>query len=1023
MTRDSSVSFVGMGTKVQCKSYLPGYYPMREFNEDSNNNWSMYYGEKTFSKRQYCKGFLPSVPDVYARYDKDIVKQTMLEHEAIFRNQVCELHRLYRIQRDLMGDIKRKQLHKHMISTERSLSSSPIVSQRPPEDSCKWHVPRFHSSLNFINGKCMQPSLIASQSVGCLKDCEILECRPSKVGRKMLDLQLSADEYIETETKDQCSDENVPESSYLPGNCKVASKSSTKLFLFQGQEIFATPKSQFVCMPKAIIQKPHDQRDNGILSNKLLDCKVNGSEQLPYMIATGQNTSNQKSISQGFQQETLNLASQTHSIFNQAHGPFPCLPMDQNKGYSWKERVIFGLEISERSHDASNYNHHLSPLMASQLHSSFPFRHSPDMGNSWSQSHSVLCREKSSISLNQKPLPLQTCLSSPASLNKSPQPSNPDVGRAMPIRNGFYYGSSSGSKEEPICIGFDCTSYRNCDTAPPECPMSHAMVKSFKTSRYVDVNAEKDANWNMVLSSCSSNGAIPQEGTGAFDAVKKHEDHGDVFPWLRAKPVCKNEAEKPSGDPDSIDLNFCQADTNSWSSEAENGKGSSQIAQNIISASSGCNAIELKKVDIGDCLSTSKNLGMSFSEKPCVAKTDSSSFPAPPSDALLHPHDGGDTKNKAEGLPDINLAPADSDVSALMAAEIVVSEKGAESEAAGFNIDLNSCVTEESPMRPSNPFCNGKNTTEIDLEIPAVPETYQDIILPMEEESPEKVSEKPLASLEYVAEDPLDELVKTAAEAIIAISSTSDCTQVNDSTCFEQEETVANPLQLFVEVAFSCLEDLQIKSTRASRGRKTGGNLKLSSSHGLMDYFEIMTLRLKETDMEEEYLSRPQSLDNPSVIEASGTTLLAGNSSQRGQRKRGRQRRDFQCDILPGLASLARQEVTEDLQTFGGLMRATGQYWQCGPTRRNAATRNGCTRGRWQSVTMGSPTTAIAATSVSMPLEQQLDLEVGLEGGKSLTGWGKMTRRPRRQRCPPSNHPLATLPVGQRCERQSGTVN
>lgn len=77
-----------MGTKVHCKSYLPGYYSMRDLNQDSNS-WPLYYGDKTLTNGQYYNGFLPrAVADSYSEYDKDVVKRTILEHEAIFKNQV-----------------------------------------------------------------------------------------------------------------------------------------------------------------------------------------------------------------------------------------------------------------------------------------------------------------------------------------------------------------------------------------------------------------------------------------------------------------------------------------------------------------------------------------------------------------------------------------------------------------------------------------------------------------------------------------------------------------------------------------------------------------------------------------------------------------------------------------------------------------------------------------------------------------------------------------------------------------------
>lgn len=63
---------------------------MTELNEDSNGcGWPLFYGDKTFTNGQYYNGFLPRViTDAYPGNDKDVVKRTMLEHEAIFKNQV-----------------------------------------------------------------------------------------------------------------------------------------------------------------------------------------------------------------------------------------------------------------------------------------------------------------------------------------------------------------------------------------------------------------------------------------------------------------------------------------------------------------------------------------------------------------------------------------------------------------------------------------------------------------------------------------------------------------------------------------------------------------------------------------------------------------------------------------------------------------------------------------------------------------------------------------------------------------------
>lgn len=61
---------------------------MRDANEDSNSSsWPLFYGEKSLNNGHYYNGFIPrTISD-----DKDALKQKMLEHEAIFKNQVLIL--------------------------------------------------------------------------------------------------------------------------------------------------------------------------------------------------------------------------------------------------------------------------------------------------------------------------------------------------------------------------------------------------------------------------------------------------------------------------------------------------------------------------------------------------------------------------------------------------------------------------------------------------------------------------------------------------------------------------------------------------------------------------------------------------------------------------------------------------------------------------------------------------------------------------------------------------------------------
>lgn len=168
--------------------------------------------------------------------------------------QVYELHRLYRIQRDMMNEVKRKELHKSQIPVEASYSTGPVASQITTEEGRKWHisgvpvgnspcdktsvsgVEGIHSPLGSIKGINNQTDLFPSPNGCSSKDVEVLESRPSKVRRKMFDLQLPADEYIDTEESEKLSDEKIsgPTLFLSDRTCNDGKEGDEKLFCGNG---------------------------------------------------------------------------------------------------------------------------------------------------------------------------------------------------------------------------------------------------------------------------------------------------------------------------------------------------------------------------------------------------------------------------------------------------------------------------------------------------------------------------------------------------------------------------------------------------------------------------------------------------------------------------------------------------------------------------------------------------------------------------------------------------------------------
>lgn len=311
-------------------------------------------------------------------------------------------------------------------------------------------------------------------------------------------------------------------------------------------------------------------------------------------------------------------------------------------------------------------------------------------------------------------------------------------------------------------------------------------------------------------------------------------------------------------------------------------------------------------------------------------------------------------------------------------------EISAAEEINGFRsmINLNSAAANVdrlmSPVRSSNDEivfprpASVKGTTtrfvfEIDLEAPIA-------FLP-EEQIPSAESASHCSQLGWEATEMEEDVhAKAAAEAIQIMSLDKPI----------PSPASAGTLLWLAQVISSNPDDLD-RILDSLRGEGEGD--RESSDIDGMDYFEYKTLELKETKVDERCFE-PLERDDAEE-EETGMAHLLLNKPRRGPARKRRQKRDFQKDILPGLASLSRHEVTEDLQLIGGLMRTTGQLWQ--PARNQSRCQ---AKGRRRPRAGG----AAAATAVEMPVDPEpgTDVEAGV---KSILGWGRTTRRGRRQRC------------------------
>ncbi|XP_042519979.1 uncharacterized protein LOC122093663 [Macadamia integrifolia] len=1051
-----------MGTKVHCKRYMPEYYSMRDLNVDANNgSWPVYYDDETLKNGQYYNAFLPRhSTDLYLGYDKEMMKQTMLKHEAIFRDQVFELHRLYKIQQDLMDELKRKEVNKYTVSME-PMQSSPFPSQMPsevvqkmwqnltirPSDSGTENIESAFSSIKENN---KQACPFPAQNRGSSK--------VSKLPRKRIDLQLPADEYIDSEEGEPIEEEKL-------SNHSVALKSDVKLCLGNGGNpndticslradscLWSTdgladlnepiqvdeatssasvdfvgplnsngevhlrvlpgkPNSGILGLPGELFQNSQRGRCNGTCSSTLLlESEGNKPEWLSYNPEAGQSRSSLSSLSQSFSPEKFPTLSEPVQVdLKRSHELPAFLRSDQISREPWRERASCTAEISERNSPANNYP---GSVVASHVPFQYPIINQFDA----SRSPSVSSCRKAMSCLSQNAVAVQAlpCIVSSRSSNVSIQGSgiigdkwsldrnlrlNPSFGGEVSQQNGFYQVSRLESKHINFPkSGFD---YLNCGdgniSSAKHCE-NHYAEKYLKGPECMDVKFAKDMNLNVALQNGFQDGVVPQQDL-AIDGRGKHEVQPGGLPWLGAKPASNDGPAGGKRSSSQLGLGFLKEHPQQSLNKSETGSSPSlNFIQNLMSASCHHDVGPNKTEPVFS--SEKKILGIPIFEKAHISSNRSSSLLSSPTKSRHYSSAVQETENSWKKLGivhiDLSLDPPLQDSGKKLTTDDRIVKKGLDNSCTSSrnHINLNTCTNEEEiPPESSVPRDKVKIAVEIDLEALPVPDTEEDIP-PAWDICIGNQPEELVQSSQHGAGEPHEELARIAAGALVSIASSTIQIQLECFTCQQPESYLRDSLYWFAEVVTSNMGDLESEVRVTSRD-EDGCDHNESSFEGV-DYFECMTLKLTETKVEE-YWCRPQALEN---VEET-VSISKPTRPRKGHGRRGRQRRDFQRDILPGLASLSRHEVTEDLQTIGGLMRATGQPWQTGLARRNAA-RNGWARGRRRS--KGPVPMPEASNVCPPPVQPLISSEVGLEE-RNLTGWGKTPRRPRRQRCPAGNPP------------------
>ncbi|KAK9139347.1 hypothetical protein Scep_009028 [Stephania cephalantha] len=1036
---------------------------MMNLNEGNDiGSWPLYYENKLFNDRQFFNSF-SSHPtrDVYLGDDKEVVKRMMLKHEAIFRNQVYELHCLYKMQRALMEELKRQEAHKYPISVEASHSNAHS-SHKPLSDGAKIfsHFPstspaksacsrasicgteKMQSHLNFTKLNTTKADS-SPQNAGNFEDCTLIKLKTRKVSRRTLDLQRPADEYIDSEEEVRIDEENTSQASVVENN---ALKTNRGLPPKNDINLFSGTNANLDRQGLASASKPtgHVGNKNGLvdLNQPILVEEASSSASVNNFLGSAIcDGGNQRSDALSFKQNSFSIGFPgglfqsvqradkgdeiRHNLpsykpqsgpcgssmnyqdsgadrfpytskivkddFKEAYASPMFLLPDGKRAEPWTQNTIFGADNSARK---SVFNHNLWGQV-----SAIPMVNQclvdPDVSNSVSLSGSSMRKPINGLNQNQDTLrgvdrfniSAQPSKSSNASIqclkfNESKWhpndhlKSNSSFGNEVSNRRGSLHGfltEVNASQARSPLVDFDFLNCGGENASTAKHFENNHSTKYFKGSDSKDVKSRKDMNLNLAVQNESQEGTTEQQDLLILDGETKNEDPLGALPWFRRK---LDTIEHPISASHDADL---------------------RIETNVRTDTK-----KLFGVPILDKPHDSeKSFFQSLDKKRLRSFSEEVSFQS----------------SKPVKVLDVDLFQAPtlcgSGRQPQMEKVVAVKEDGEGLSGSRGQFDLNSCANEEEPLALSSISKNSsKIVLEIDLEIPLVPETAETVFHDQYVENQHKMPTQSSASQDK-SQNQTGEPVNVAAEILVSISSSFVASHSKYDIQHLSEASVSDSLNWFAELVSSCASALASEEGVISRDKGVLEVETLENSSDESDYFETMTLQLKELKVDEKWCEPSDAPDNQNDEETIANFLLP-TRRRRGQARRGRQRRDFQRDILPSIASLSRHEVTEDLQTIGGLMRATGQPWQTALERRNAA-RNGWARGRRRS--RGSAS-SVAEVTTCIPPPQVPDNnyisnnsnnnELGLEEN-CLKGWGKTTRRQRCQRFVAGNPPPVPL--------------
>lgn len=985
---------------MNCNSYIPEYYTTRGLNKDRGNGWPIYYDNKLLNGHLHNSCIFSSL-NGYSEYDKEMLKRTMLEHEAIFKKQVYELHRLYKIQKDLMEEIQKNGLYRFStwaVKEKSSLSLSEAQSQvtgriwqmynQPSLSSSQSRETTTGTNTNVSPISTLQSCLGTRENGALGRDGE-LSASVRASTKRMLDLHVPTDVYMNAKGTKRSKKEEIAclspaTTAPYSRKCNGDHEDEVKLTLANvsdangGAHAYDSHRknSLFHCLADlngpiedALLvgtayssSSPHlgletqldeNHRLNGsfrstnlwlqMSSSKNTDCDCSGSLS---DVKKGPNQACSQVCSQfldeaGNSKFDLSLDSGKQKCSMSSEKTDDILLMELNKAETlFVQEKGNSLEIPRKSSDSavSDYHEKLASLNI----------------NSPGSPPSLPAWMKPSVREKQSSAQLRTM---------------PSFDQSTTMNNFRIHDTNA---DEP---GGSCDRLQFCSD------LSSSHLKNGKFSRqngfnhglYLDsplvskLGVSYD-NRNLNLKeSCSfdiQDGVTAPKIKGTSEMDGDCEELSPERPWLKKKPNC-NEYLKLNRFSSRVELCFSSSGLgNEGAVEIETPIPSCKLEEfqsNLL-----CKEDKTQKNEVTDCSSSEKIIGLPIFEKI-----------QPNLKFLNGRHQQVDELQHGSVFRDKNLLNTEKECS------------GENSRSFRNHIDLNSEVTfidepNLSKMSARSPVCVPSQTSDSLSSSKVFPSIELE-----ETNAPEVESTHRIGNDSQQNGCSHDMLIKEAAENMFALSIDKFNHLEDDQRCLAAEPP-CNTLHLFAAVALS--------------------NAHMKNSDDEMDLFELMTLQLEEIKPAEAWRSSRET-ENAKDDEKSRALLLF-KKPRRGQARKRRQRRDFQKDTLPGLATLSRKEMVEDLQLIGGLMKASGCHWEVSTGRRNGS-RNGTPAKAKRKLSKKS---TIAVTKEHSKTQQTLFLfsknannPEFVVDRPSMVGWGKTTRRCRRPRCHPTQSVATAL--------------